>query len=397
MPDVSGLYIAAPEGATGKSTIALGILHRLAATVAKVGVFRPITRLAEGQERSDSGDGNREERDYILELLLSQTTAGLPYEECVGVGYQQLHEDPEGAIADIVDRYHHVADRCDAVLIVGSDYTDVATPSELSTNARIAVNLGAPVVLAVKAKGRTPEQVANVVDLCLFELDAQHAHTAAVVANRCEPAQMTAVAEALKPLGPKAYVLPEEPLLVAPSVAELQRAVEGTLLRGDPALLTREAMDVLVAGMTAEHVLERLTEGVAVVTPGDRSDVVLAVLSAHAAEGFPSLSCVILNGGLELHPSIESLVSGLGLRLPIVTTGFGTFETASRVAAARGRVTSKSLRKIDTALALMDAHVDTADLLAQLSIPIPSVMTPQMFTYQLLEQARSDRRHIVLP
>ena len=79
-------------------------------------------------------------------------------------------------------------------------------------------------------------------------------------------------------------------------------------------------MDVLVAGMTAEHVLERLTEGVAVITPGDRSDVVLAVVSAHAAEGFPSLSCVILNGGLELHPSIASLVSGLGLRLPIITT-----------------------------------------------------------------------------
>jgi phosphate acetyltransferase len=380
----TGIYIASPEGDTGKSTIALGILHRLAATVAKVGVFRPITRLGE-------------ERDYILELLLAHTTAGLPYDECVGVGYQQLHEDPDGAIADIVDRYHHVADQCDAVLIVGSDYTDVATPSELSMNARIAVNLGAPVVLAVKAKDRTPEQVAQLVDLCLFELDAQHAHTAAVVANRCDPAQMPAVADALKQLGPKTYVLPEEPLLVAPSVAELQHAVEGTLLRGDPALLAREAMDVLVAGMTAEHVLERLTEGVAVITPGDRSDVVLAVLSAHAAEGFPSLSCVILNGGLELHASISSLVTGLGLRLPIVTTRYGTFETASRVASARGRVTASSQRKIDTALALMDAHVDTADLVARLAIPIPSVVTPQMFTYQLLDRARSDRKRIVLP
>jgi phosphate acetyltransferase len=380
----SAIYIASPEGDTGKSTIALGILHRLAATVAKVGVFRPITRLGE-------------ERDYILELLLAHTTAGLPYDECVGVGYQQLHEDPDGAIADIVDRYHHVADQCDAVLIVGSDYTDVATPSELSMNARIAVNLGAPVVLAVKAKDRTPEQVAQVVDLCLFELDAQHAHTAAVVANRCDPAQVAAVADALKPLGPKTYVLPEEPLLVAPSVAELQHAVEGTLLRGDPALLAREAMDVLVAGMTAEHVLERLTEGVAVITPGDRSDVVLAVLSAHAAEGFPSLSCVILNGGLELHPSISSLVTGLGLRLPIITTRFGTFETASRVASARGRVTASSQRKIDTAIALMDTYVDTADLVARLAIPIPSVVTPQMFTYQLLDRARSDRKRIVLP
>jgi len=380
----SAIYVASPEGDTGKSTIALGILHRLAATVAKVGVFRPITRLDEV-------------RDHILELLLAHTTAGLPYEECVGVGYQQLHEDPDGAIADIVDRYHHVANQCDAVLIVGSDYTDVATPSELSTNGRIAVNLGAPVVLAVKAKGRTPEQVAQVVELCLAELAGQHAHTAAVVANRCDPAQMTAVADALKRFEPQTYVLPEEPLLVAPSVAELQSVVAGTVLRGDPALLTREVMDVLVAGMTAEHVLERLTEGVAVITPGDRSDVVLAVVSAHAAEGFPSLSCVILNGGLQLHPSISSLVSGLGLRLPIITTPFGTFETASRVASARGQVTAGSQRKIDTAIALMETYVDTADLLARLAIPIPSVVTPQMFTYRLLDRARSDRKRIVLP
>jgi phosphate acetyltransferase len=394
------IYVASPEGDTGKSTIALGILHRLAATVARVGVFRPIARGPRGQERSDAGDGPGAERDYILELLLAHTTAGLSYEECVGVGYQQLHDDPDSALADIVDRYHQVAQRCDAVLIVGSDYTDVASPSELSVNARIAVNLGAPVVLAVRAADRTPEDVAHVVELCLAELAGQHAHTAAVVANRCAPAELDAVAAALRRVGPdgiKCYVLPEEPLLMAPSVAELRDAVHGTVISGDEDLLSREALGVLVAGMTAEHVLERLVEGMAVITPGDRSDVVLAMASAHAAEGFPSLSCLILNGGLPLHPSIAKLVTGLGLRLPIVATDLGTYDTARAVAQTRGRVTTKSQRKIDTALELMDKYVDIADLIAQLSIPIPSVVTPQMFTYQLLDRARSDRRRIVLP
>ncbi|MGV0713994.1 phosphate acetyltransferase [Mycolicibacterium sp. XJ662] len=382
--DPYGIYVASPEGDTGKSTIALGILHRLTATVAKVGVFRPITRLGE-------------HRDYILELLLAHATADLAYEDCVGVGYQQLHDDRDAAIADIVDRYHQVAEQCDAVLIVGSDYTDVATPSELSTNARIAANLKAPVVLAVKAKDRTPDQVAKLVDMCLDEVAAQHAHTAAVVANRCDPDQMAEVAAALESFTPNCYVLPEAPLLVAPTVAELQKAVDGSMVIGDPVLLNREVTSMMVAGMTAEHVLERLTEGVGVIAAGDRSDVVLALSSAHAAEGFPSLSCIILNGGLQLHPSIAALVSGLGLRLPILATGLRTFETASRVAATRGRVTTTSQRKIDTALQLMETHVDTAELLAQLAIPIPDVVTPQMFTYQLLDQARSDRKHIVLP
>ena len=347
-------------------------------------MFRPIVRAGNG-------------RDYILELLLAHATAGLDYDDCAGVTYQQLHEDPEAAIADIVDRYHRVADKCGAVVIVGSDYTDVASPSELAVNARIAVNLGAPVLLSVRASGRTPDEVAHVVELCLAELAAQHAHTAAVVANRCDPGELTAVAAALQRFAPKSFVLPEEPVLAAPTVAELRDAVNGTLISGDEELLTREAMGVMVAGMTAEHCLERLKEAMAVITPGDRSDVVLAIASAHEAEGFPSLSCIILNGGLPLHPSIAKLVAGLKLRLPIVATDSGTYETARAASTAKGRVTATAQRKVDTALALMENHVDVADLLAQLAVPIPTVTTPQMFTHQLQDRARSDRKRIVLP
>ncbi|MFD6195535.1 phosphate acetyltransferase [Mycobacteriaceae bacterium NPDC060252] len=380
----SSIYIASPEGDTGKSTVALGVMHRLAATVARVGVFRPIARSGESV-------------DYILELLLEQSTADIPYEDCLGVSYHDLHQDPDAAIAAIVDRYHSVAERCDAVVIVGSDYTDVASPSELSTNARIAVNLGAPVLLTIKGFDRTPEEVAALAEVCLGELKAQRAHTAAIVANRCAPDQLDEVRQALSRFGKPAWVLPEVPLLFSPSVEELMKAVNGSLVSGDEALMSREATSFMVAGMTAEHCLERLQEGQAVIFPADRSDVLLAVASAHVAEGFPSLSAIILNGGLKLHPRIADLVDGIGLRLPIIATDSGTFETASAAAHARGRVTVASARKIDTALALMDRYVDGADLIAQLAIPIPSVTTPQMFEYQLLDRARDNRKRIVLP
>ncbi|RWA18419.1 phosphate acetyltransferase [Mycolicibacterium brumae] len=380
----TAIYIASPEGHTGKSTVALGILNRLRVTAPRVGVFRPIGRAGEA-------------RDYLLDLLLTQTTAGLTYEECVGSTYQQLHEEPETALATIVDRYHAVADRCDAVLIVGSDYTDIASPSELSMNARIAANLGAPIVLTVHGNGRTPTEIAHLAELCMGEITAQHAHTAAIVANRCDPDQLEAVAAALAPLSPKTYVLPEELLLSAPTVGELLTAVDGTMIKGDEALLGREATGVMVAGMTAEHVLERLTEGVAVITPGDRSDVVLSVMGAHAAEGFPTMSTVILNGGLPLHPAIAALVDGLRLRLPVITTDLGTFETASAAASARGLMTVDSQRKVDTALGLMDHYVNVGELVDELSLPIPTVVTPQMFEFELLDRARADRKRIVLP
>lgn len=383
-PKASSIYIASPEGDTGKSTVALGVMHRLAASVARVGVFRPIARSGESV-------------DYILELLLEQSTADIAYEDCLGVSYHDVHQDPDAAIAQIVDRYHAVAERCDAVVIVGSDYTDVASPSELGTNACIAVNLGAPVLLTIKGFDRTPDEVAALAEVCLGELKAQRAHTAAIVANRCNPGQLDEVRQALARFDKPAWVLPEVPLLVSPSVEELMKAVKGSLVSGDEALLSREATSFMVAGMTAEHCLERLKEGQAVIFPADRSDVLLAVASAHVAEGFPSLSAIILNGGLKLHPRIADLVDGIGLRLPIIETDSGTFETASAAAHARGRVTVASARKIDTALALMDRYVDGADLVAQLAIPIPSVTTPQMFEYQLLDRARDNRKRIVLP
>ena len=158
-----------------------------------------------------------------------------------------------------------------------------------------------------------------------------------------------------------------------------QKAVNGSPISGDAELRDAKCIGVLVAGMTADHVLERLGDGIVVITPGDRSDVVLAVASAHGRR----LSVAVVHHPqrrVQLHPSIAALVAGLRLRLPIITTTLGTFETASVAAVGRGRVTGGSLRKIDMALELMERHVDMADLLAQLAIPIPTVTTPQMFT-----------------
>ena len=199
-----------PRVTPANRPIALGILHRLTATVPRVGVFRPITRL--GEERATTSSS----------CCWPTPPPGCPTSSASASSYQQLHDDPDAAIADIVDRFHRVAEQCDAVLIVGSDYTDVASPSELSVNARIAVNLGAPVVLSVRAQGRTPEEVAPG-RRAVPGRAAQPARAhRGVVANRCDPAAAGRGRRRAERFEPKSYVLPEEPLLVAPSVADLR-------------------------------------------------------------------------------------------------------------------------------------------------------------------------------
>ncbi|WP_188829051.1 phosphate acetyltransferase [Nocardia camponoti] len=380
----SSVYIASPEGDTGKSTVALGVLQMLCATTARVGVFRPITRSAD-------------KPDYILELLLEHSTADISYEQAVGVTYEDVHRDPDAAISDIVMRYHEVAKVCDAVVIVGTDYTDVASPSELRFNARIAVNLGAPVLLVVRGAGRTPDEVRQLVELCSTELGVEHAQLVAVIANRCAPDELVAVDHALVGFGVPTWTLPEIPLLMAPTMGELCEAIDGEIYSGDPELLQREALRTMVGAMTAEHILERLSDGAVIIVPGDRSDVLLTAVNAHEAAGFPSLAGIIMNGGLLPHPAIARLMEGLHPKLPILATKLGTYDAASAVHGARGRMWAGSPLKVDTALALMEERVDAPELLRGIQVPLSNVVTPQMFEYQLIERARSDRKRIVLP
>ncbi|UGT70449.1 phosphate acetyltransferase [Nocardia gipuzkoensis] len=380
----SAVYIASPEGDTGKSTVALGALQMLCATTARVGVFRPITR-------------STTEPDYILELLLEHSTADIDYAQAIGTTYEQVHADPDAAISEIVQRFHDVAKLCDAVVVVGSDYTDVASPSELRFNARIAVNLGAPVLLVVRGAGRTPDEVRQLAELCASELAHEHAQLVAIIANRCEPQSLDEVAAVLGALEVPSWTLPEVPLLIAPTMAELCTAIDGEMYSGDPELLHREALKIMVGGMTAEHILERLVEGVVVIAPGDRSDVLLSVVNAHEAEGFPSLSGIIMNGGLLPHPAVARLMTGLKPKLPILTTDLGTYDTAGAAYRTRGRMSAGNPRKVDTALALMEERVDAVELLRRIDVPPSSVITPQMFEYQLIERARADRKRIVLP
>jgi phosphate acetyltransferase len=389
------IYIASPEGETGKSTVALGVLDLLVRQVGRVGVFRAVSRVTDRPHH----DAAPAERDHVLEMLLEHDGVDLTYEETVGVTYDDVHADPEAALSRIVDRYHAVADRCDAVVVVGTDYTDVSGPTELAFNARIAANLGAPVLLVVAGRGRTPDDVRALVRMSLGELRANHAQPVGVVVNRAEwvgtapdDAATLADGEDLP-----VWTIPEEPFLQAPTVAQLQRAVGGELLLGDRELLSREALDVLVGAMSFEHMLDRLSDGAVVITPGDRTDVVLGLVAVQQATSFPSLSGIILTGGYVPQGASARLTAALEPHVPIITTPLGTFRAAGAAAATRGALTTASTRKLDTALALFEKNVDGEALLARLDVPRTPVVTPLMFEYQLIERARADRKRVVLP
>src|SRR5690606_18767884 len=166
------------------------------------------------------------------ELLVAHDALGLDYRDASGVGYDDVHGDPDAALSLIVERFKAVEAQCDVVVIVGSDYTDVGSPTELSYNARVAANLGAPVLLVLGGQdengARSADDLVQVYGLARQELDAAHAALLGVVANRSDAAQLEqTVAELSAAVDDDVpvWAIPEDPFLIAPSVNTLLQAV----------------------------------------------------------------------------------------------------------------------------------------------------------------------------
>ena len=69
------VYVASPEGLTGKSAVALGLLDALTREVGSVGVFRPLTTAGSGSD----------DIDLIVDLLVNQPGISQSYDEAIGV------------------------------------------------------------------------------------------------------------------------------------------------------------------------------------------------------------------------------------------------------------------------------------------------------------------------
>ncbi|MEO8529476.1 MAG: phosphate acetyltransferase [Pseudolysinimonas sp.] len=383
------IYVASAEGGTGKSTVALGVLEALRASAPRVGVFRPVSR-------------SNVDRDYVLDMLLEHSTADLDYATCIGVTYPEYHVDPEEAITTIVERFAVVEAACDAVVILGSDYTDVGTPTELAANGRIAANVAAPVLLVLGGRDRdgyrTASEVRTSLDVALGELEAEHATVLGVVVNRADPERLDEIRAALVggDLPDAVWAIPEDPVLVAPLLRTVFAAAHAELLLGDPERLERPVLGTVVAAMSLDNVLPRLLDGSVVIVPGDRSDVLVGSVVAHLSQSFPSLAGIIVNGGFPIAPAVRKLLDGLDVSLPIAATATGTFDTAVAVTQARSRYAADSPQKYQTALALFEKQVDGAEILRRLSLPASTVLTPIRFEHMLIERARTDVRHVVL-
>jgi phosphate acetyltransferase len=387
------LYISSLEGRSGKALVALALMEHLSGRVGNVSFFRPVV--------SDSGAS-----DKLIELMKSLYSLDFSPEEMYGITMAEAKPFLAAGNYDelytrILERHRSLENRSDFILCVGTDYTGASSALEFDFNVEIARNLGAQLIPVLNGRGKDTGIIVSGVRALAEAMEEKKCEIAAVIVNRVAPEKreqiLGAIHKSLAGSRP-VYVLPEEPFLNKPTVNEITIALGATIINGDAGRLEGEVANFKIGAMELPNFLEHLEPGSLVITPGDRSDIVIGTLMADRSENYPNVSAVVLTGSLELAPQVLKLMEGVHVSpVPVMNVGMDTFTAAMCINNILPSFTAKSERQIAAALGIVDACMDINDILGQATLARPERTTPLMFQYELMRKAKLQRKRIVLP
>ncbi len=388
----NNLYVVATEARSGKSAIILGVMEMLLRKIDRVGFFRPII--------SDTKD-----QDHDISLVSSYFDLGIQYDKMYGFTATEANNlvslgRQTELIEGIINKYNQLSDSCDFVLCEGTDFVSSAAAFEFDINAEISKNLSCPVLLVTNAYQKSTDDIVLSVDVALKSLSGKKCHTIATIINRTEPKDGEAIIKLLKEkdlTGEQLlYAMPDEPSLGNPTVGEIAKLLGAEVLYGEEQL-NRHVHNFTIAAMQLHNFLTRIEYGSLIITPGDRADVIVACLAAVSSASEQNISGIVLTGGLKPEKPIWDLIKGFPLMVPILSVKENTFPTATNVNKIHATISPDDDRKITQALAVFEKNVDTEQLEERVVTTHTTIITPKMFEYELLQRARVNKQHVVLP
>lgn len=387
------IYITTIEPNSGKSLVSLGILRMMLTKSSKVGYFRPIIHKK-----------NKSALDNHIQTAIEFFNLDCSHEDCYAFDQSDVIEHlSEGkfdeVIHSIIDKYKRLEAKYDYVLVEGSDFSGKGGFTELDVNLAIAKNLGIPVLIVGSGNNKTKKEFVNTLQLIYKEFIEKEVDVIGIIANKTKKDEVDFIKKTLSKVIPKTVqidVIPKNSFLANPSVREVSEALKGKILFGEQ-FLDNSIGSFSSGAMQLRNYLTRIKNNSLVITPGDRADIILGALQANASKNYPKIAGIILTGGLLPEPSILKLIEGVQSTVPIISVNGGTFKVTNKIGNVKPKIYAAHSKKILLSLDTFDTYVNVENLSKTLSSFISDKLTPSMFQYNLLQKAKKQRKHIVLP
>jgi BioD-like phosphotransacetylase family protein len=323
------VYLAATGQNRGKTTVSLGVLDGFQRRGLSTGFLKPV-----GQ-RTIIQDGVPADEDAVLMKQVFGLPEPLGQMSPVHIprGFTQAYI--EGEVVDDLPARIGIAHRAfanrDILLIEGTGHAGVGAVIGLS-NAAVAAMLGAPAVIVSEGGvGRPIDEI--VLNASLFERHG--VRIAGAIVNKVDldakPGLARTLERGLARHGiPLLGVLPYRPILSNPTLAMVLEGVHGVTIHPGPDL-DEVIGGIAIGAMEPQHMLQRIGPRSLVIVPGDRADVIRAIVGARADgsdDGDGALG-LVLTGGYRPDASVLDAIRRADLFATLVPED--TYQVASEL------------------------------------------------------------------
>ena len=387
---IKSLYIAAQVKNAGTLFVSMGMMEILKRNLGRVAFFRPVIY-------------DKTIRDGDIEFILERYKLDIAYEDCYGYDVKEVEEllsegKENELLENLIAQFKKLETAYDFVLCEGIRKSFLPSTLAYDLNVKIAQNFNAPYINIITAKEKSVKEVYEEV---LIEneqiLSGGSTHFATFV-NRILPQNQQALRELFNKTSYTVFTLQEVEELNLPTIEDVVESLDAKEV-----ILTQEdrfrvIKSVKVAALTLDNFLDHIEEDDLVIVPADRSDIILGLYGSLHSSNYANISAIVFPFSMQLHPNIARLLEGLSsFKVPILSVGSDTFNTAKNIMKLHARLRVDSQRKIALALGLFNASVDTAMIEAKIAKNYNDIMTPQMFEYKLFAKAHANKKRIVLP
>jgi phosphate acetyltransferase len=394
------IFIAPTGLHSGLNSISIALLHALDTQGIKASFFKPVAPYTEGDiERSTQ--------------MVKQTYALNPPQPMPLKQAQQLISagQTDRLLEDLVG-LHYVATSGTEVAIIEGLVPDRSEPYTAKINAEIAKSLNADIILVSSAENRSIDEIQADINInaAIFGGFVNGRIIGAIINKYGMPSQSHFMFSSsdesdLERLekAPKIELdncrllgtIPWQRDLISPRTLDIARQLQANIVNeGD--LNTRRIKTISLCACTLPYMINRLTAGTLIVTPGDREDIILACALAET-NGTPLAGLVLTGGRLPSANTLRLCHKAITNGLPILATDRDSFSCASKLDRIDTAVPEDDLQRIDLIRAHIAEHIDVPALLTAINAPHAERLSPAAFRFQLVERARANLQRIVLP
>jgi phosphate acetyltransferase len=317
-----------------------------------------------------------------------------------------LSHQTDELMSKVVGGFHASAGDADLVIVEGLVHTP-DTPLEVELNAQLIKTLSAEVILVGAIDDSPIAEFAERIELAAVQYTGGHTERVlGVIANRIKGPMPSTSEQLARELGHAVHgsgrglrllgAIPDNPDLGAYRTLDLVQPLGAEIVH-EGELRERRVKRFNLLARTVPNMIHTLVPGTVLVTPCDRSDVVLLVAMA-ALNSIPIAGLVLTGQASELPTAVLQLCApAFATGLPVLRVSTNTWETAQRLTQMSSEIPADDLQRVQLSMSYVADHVDVDFITRHSAAPVEARMSPAAFCYRLTARAKELRARIVLP